>query len=388
MKIAFESQLLLKGNRTGIPWCAHNLIKGIAQDSDFSCQMNYFTKGVDKEKLEHLKEYENLGISKNECSFLKASWYKFLWLLVPVIPYSFFFGKDAQITQFFNYVVPPGVKGKKVTIVHDMAHLACRETVRAKTKIWLDLVLKGSCKRADIILTVSEFSKSEIIKYLNIPENKIRVMYPGVDLELFHPDYSDDEVKRACCKYGIEEKYILYTGTIEPRKNIKRLIEAYDSLANDQDIKELPLLVLAGGKGWLCDDIYKAAENAKLKERIKFTGYVDEEDLPLLMKGAEIFCFPSLYEGFGTPPVEAMACGTPVLAANAASIPEILGDQALYVEPFSMESIALGIKKLMLDSELRERMSGEGIEYVKRYDWKYSVECLSQVYRELIQSKN
>lgn len=384
MKIAFESQLLLKGNRTGIPWCAHNLIKGIAQDPEYSCQLNYFTKGIDKEKLEHLKEYENLGISKNECSFLKASWYKFLWLLIPVVPYSLFFGKDAQITQFFNYVVPPGVKGKKVTIVHDMAHLACRETVRAKTKIWLDLVLKGSCKRADIILADSQFSKSEIIKYLNIPENKIRVMYPGVDLELFHPDYPEDEVKRACRKYGIEEKYILYTGTIEPRKNIKRLIEAYDSLANDLDIEKLPQLVLAGGKGWLCDDIYQAAGNAKLKDKIKFTGYVDEEDLPLLMKDAEIFCFPSLYEGFGIPPVEAMACGTPVLASNVAPMPEVLGEQVLYVDPFSVDSIALGIKKLILDSNLREQMSDKGAEYAKRYDWKYSVECLNQVYRELV----
>lgn len=265
-----------------------------------------------------------------------------------------------------------------------MAHLACRETVRAKTKIWLDLVLKGSCKRADIILADSQFSKLEIIKYLNIPENKIRVMYPGVDLELFHPDYPEDEVKRACRKYGIEEKYILYTGTIEPRKNIKRLIEAYDSLANDPDIEKLPQLVLAGGKGWLCDDIYQAAGNAKLKDKIKFTGYVDEEDLPLLMKDAEIFCFPSLYEGFGIPPVEAMACGTPVLASNAAPMPEVLGEQALYVDPFSVDSIALGIKKLILDSDLREQMSDKGAEYAKRYDWKYSVECLNQVYRELV----
>ena len=385
MKIAFESQLLINGNKTGIPWCAHNLIKGIAQHEGYSCQLNYFSKGISKEKLDNLKEYEELGIQRNDFGRLKASGYKFLWLLFPVIPYSYFFGRDAQITQFFNYAVPPGVKGKKVTIVHDMAHLACRETVRAKTKIWLDLVLKASCKRADMILTVSEFSKLEILKYLNVPKEKIRVMYPGVDLELFHSDYSNDEVRNACRKYGINERYILYTGTIEPRKNIQRLIEAYDKLASDSDIEELPQLVLAGGKGWLCDDIYKAAENSKRKDLINFTGYVDAEDLPLLMKGAEFFCFPSLYEGFGTPPVEAMACGTPVLAADAASIPEILGGHAVYVDPLSIDSIASGMKKLMMDTELRKRMASDGLEYVKRYDWKYSVEILSGIYKELCQ---
>lgn len=110
------------------------------------------------------------------------------------------------------------MKGKKVTIVHDMAHLACRDTVRRKTRWWLDLTLKQSCRRADLILTVSEFSKSEIIKYLNMPEEKVRVMYPGVDLELFHPGYPDEQVQRAKKKYGIDGDYILYLGTIEPQK--------------------------------------------------------------------------------------------------------------------------------------------------------------------------
>ena len=385
MKIAFESQLLINGNKTGIPCCAHNLIKGIAQEDGYSCQLNYFSKGISKEKLDNLNEYEELGIQRNASSCLKNSWYKYLWLLFPMIPYSCFFGKSAQVTQFFNYAVPPGVKGKTVTMVHDMAHLACRETVRIKTRIWLDLVLKASCKRADVILAVSEFSKSEILKYLNVPEEKIRVLHPGVDLELFHSGYSDQDVRDACCKYGIHERYILYTGTIEPRKNIQRLIEAYDNLASDSDIEELPQLVLAGGKGWLCDDIYKAAENSKVKDLINFTGFVDTEDLPLLMKGAEFFCFPSLYEGFGIPPVEAMACGTPILAAKAASLPEVLGDQAVYVDPLSVDSIALGMKKLILNPELRKKMASDGLEYVKRYDWKYSVEILSGIYKELCQ---
>ena len=298
MKVAFESQLLLKGNKTGIGWCADNLIRGLAKEPDVDCQMNYFSKGVESEKLDSLKEYTDLGITLNASSSWKATWYKLVWPFLK-IPYHCFFGDRADITQFFNYVIPPGVKGKKVTIGHDMAHLACRDTVRRKTRWWLDLTLKQSCRRADLILTVSEFSKSEIIKYLNMPEEKVRVMYPGVDLELFHPGYPDEQVQRAKKKYGIDGDYILYLGTIEPRKNIQRLIEAYDKLVTEGTVKNLPRLVLAGGRGWLCDDIYKAAEKASLRDKVQFTGYVDEEDIPLLLTGAEFLAFLRFMKALG-----------------------------------------------------------------------------------------
>lgn len=383
VKVAFESQLLLKGNKTGIGWCADNLIRGLAKEPDVDCQMNYFSKGVEPEKLDSLKEYTDLGITLNASSSWKATWYKLVWPFLK-IPYHWFFGDKTDITQFFNYVIPPGVKGKKVTIVHDMAHLACRDTVRRKTRWWLDLTLKQSCRRADLILTVSEFSKSEIIKYLNMPEEKVRVMYPGVDLELFHPGYPDEQVQRAKKKYGIDGDYILYLGTIEPRKNIQRLIEAYDKLVTEGTVKNLPRLVLAGGRGWLCDDIYKAAEKASLRDKVQFTGYVDEEDIPLLLTGAEFLAFPSVYEGFGTPPVEALACGTPVLTANVASMPEVLREHAVYADPYSTDSIAEKIHYLHEHAELRERMKQEGPEYVKRYNWKNSVRALKQIYLEMM----
>lgn len=383
MKVAFESQLLLKGNKTGIGWCADNLIRGLAKEPDVECQMNYFSKGVEPEKLDSLKEYADLGIKLNGISRWKATWYKLIWPFLQV-PYSWFFGDQADITQFFNYVIPPGVKGKKVTIVHDMAHLACRNAVRKKTRWWLDLTLKQSCRRADRILTVSEFSKSEIIKYLHIPEEKIKVMYPGVDLDLFHPDYPEEQVQKAKQKYGIDGEYILYLGTIEPRKNLQRLIEAYEKLIVENQIKNLPKLVLAGGRGWLCDDIYKAAEKEYLHGKVKFTGYVDEADIPLLLTGAEFLAFPSVYEGFGTPPVEALACGTPVLTANVASMPEVLKDQAVYADPYSVDSIAEKIAYLHEQDTLRKTIKQTGPEYVKRYSWNHSVQNLKQIYLEMM----
>lgn len=379
MKIAFESQLLLKGNKTGIACCADNLIKGLAQSSDYECQLNYFSKGVQKEKLDALEEYTSKGVKLNPCGYLKSSWYKLAWPFLG-IPYHWFFGDDSQITQFFNYAIPPGVKGKKITMVHDMAHLACRETVRLKTRKWLDLTLKSSCRRADMIIAVSEFSKMEIMKYLSIPERKITVIHPGVNLELFHSNYDTEDIERVKRKYGIERDYILYLGTIEPRKNLQRLIEAYHLLLDKHGAEKMPQLVLAGGKGWLCDEIYKSAEKVSVKSKVLFTGYIGEDESPLLLSGAEFFCFPSIYEGFGIPPVEAMACGTPVLSANVASLPEILEEQAVYVDPFSAESIAEGMEKLLTDQELQEDLRQKGLLYVKRYDWKNSVDRLRSLY--------
>ena len=382
MKIAFESQLFLKGNKTGIAWGADNLIRGILKNTDYECQLNYFSKGCDEGKLTVMAEYQAEGATLNPCGYFKAAWYKLVWPFLP-LPYRWFFGSDCQITQFFNYVIPPGVKGKKITMVHDMAHLACRDTVRLKNRMWLDLTLKQSCRRADIVLTVSDFSKSEIMKYLKIPENKIRVMYQGVDLKLFHNGYSKEVIEQAKTKYKISGEYILYLGTIEPRKNLQRLIEAYEILVKERNINDVPTLVLAGGKGWLCDSIYEAAEKSGLHDKILFTGYIDEQESPLLMSGATFFCFPSLYEGFGMPPVEAMACGTPVLTASVAPMPEILGEYAEYVNPLSSQEIAAGMTKMLLNKELHEQKSKRGLEYVKRYDWANSVEQLKAVYESL-----
>lgn len=386
MKVAFEAQLLLKENKTGIAWCADNLIRTLAADPEYQCQLNYFSKGYSEKTLEEVRRYQRLRICLKECKCISAILYKLLWPFFR-ISYSFFFGCDSDITQFFNYVVPPGVTGKKITIIYDMAHLACPETVRMRTRMWLWLTLKQSCKRADYIIAISEFTKAELIKYFGIPENKIKVMHLGVDFSLYHTGYETHVLQAVKEKYGIQGDYVLYLGTIEPRKNLQRLIEAYTLLFEQESLHEkrsrVPKLVLAGGNGWLYDDIYRAAEKMRVKKMIIFTGYVAEADAPLLMAGAKAFCFPSIYEGFGMPPIEAMACGTPVLAANAASLPEVLGDTVEYIDPFSVQSIIDGLRRILFDESVRKLYIQNGLKYVERYSWENSVKVLKQVYQEI-----
>ncbi len=380
LKIAFDAQLLIKGDKTGIGWCTENILMRMPEVSDNSYELNYFSLGYSKEQLENVAKYSKLGYQINKCAWFHNAVYRIMWNFFSV-PYSLFFGKGADVTLFFNYVIPPGVKGKKITIVHDMAYKAYPETVRKRTRQLLTMALEKSCARADKIITVSKFSKQEIIKYLGIDADKIVVMPNGVDFSLYHPDYTEEEVKRVKEMYQIEGKYLLYLGTLEPRKNIERLVQAYAKLK--YEMPEAPKLVLAGRKGWMYDCIFETVKSLKLEKDVIFTGYIEAENAPILIKGAEIFLFPSLYEGFGMPPIEAMACGTPVVVSNVSSLPEVVGDAGILVDPFSVESIRDGIKNLISNDILRTKLIKSGLERVKKYTWHQAVMILQDVFSEL-----
>lgn len=381
MKIAFESQLFLKQKKTGIAWNADHVIKVLAQDGRYSCLCDYFAMRNSEEQLEQVRCYEKYGVKMDPCKWFHNVLYKLIWPIIP-IPYRLFFPEKRDVTIFFNFIVPPGVQGKTIAIVHDMAYQAHPETVNRKTLKWLQLTLKKSCKRADAIVTVSEFSKKEIVKYLGVPAEKITVMPNGVNLDLFHPGYSQTQIDQVKNKYQINGRYFLYLGTLEPRKNLVRLIQAYGKLwetfkadeKNKDSENDFPYLVLAGGKGWMYESIFETVEELKLSDRVIFTGYVEEEEAPVLMKGARAFVFPSLYEGFGMPPLEAMACGTPVLTSNVSSLPEVVGETGILVDPESVDSIAEGMKTLIDDDELCTKLGEEGIRRAAEFTWDKVVE--------------
>lgn len=267
--------------------------------------------------------------------------------------------------------------------VHDMVYKAFPETVRGRTKFMLNTGLKKSMKRADLIVTDSEFSKKEILRYFPQHEKKLRVVPCGVDLERFKPFTDRERIEQVKRSLGIEGDYFLYLGTIEPRKNLERLINAY-SIFVKRAHGDAPRLVLAGGKGWLYDSIFARVTELGLEKQVIFTKYVPAADMAPLMCGALAFVFPSVYEGFGMPPLEAMACGVPVLASGEASLPEVTGDCALICNAYSEESIADGLQMLCNDGELCRRLSQQGLERAKTFTWERSAEILYDVYKELM----
>ena len=384
MKIAFDIQPLLHSAKSGVGFHEEGLIRTmIWQFPKHQYYLELFTKKDRKRKLKIAKKYQagKKYVKIQECRWFSGTLYRFLFSFF-TIPYRFFFREKAEITHFFNFCIPPGVYGKKVVTIHDMAFRRYPETVRFRTKKMLQFYLKKSIKRADAIVTVSKFTKQELLYFYKVPKEKVFVVSNGVNRAVFRPDYSNEKVEQVKASYGIFGDYFLYLGTLEPRKNLLRLVMAYQNL--QQERKEmLPKLVLAGGTGWMCSELFQTVEQSEQKEQILFTGYIKDRDVPLLMKGASVFCFPSLYEGFGMPVLEAMACGTPVLTSNRTALAEIAGEAAVKVNPESIGELKEGLKRLYQDRELAEKCREKGLERAEYYTWKAAAKRLEAVYQSL-----
>lgn len=381
MRITFDAVPLCSEKITGIGWCEVGQTNALAKlHPEDRYEYSVFTSGDDS-RTERVRSLAAKNIGINSSSF-SGYLYRAASTFLPV-PYSFFFGRKSDVTHFFNYIVPPFVSGKKVVTVHDMVYKAFPDTVRGRTKFMLNMGLKRSMRRADIIVTDSEFSKEEILKYFPQHKRKIRVVPCGVDLERFKPCTDPERISKVKSSLGIEGGYFLYVGTIEPRKNLRRLIAAYAAFVKKVG-ENSPKLVLAGGKGWLDGEIYASVRKLGLEGKVLFTEYVPAGDMTPLMCGALAFVFPSLYEGFGMPPLEAMACGAPVLTTNAASLPEVVGDCAVICDAYSVKSIAQGLYRLYSDKDLRAQLSRKGIERAKGFTWERSAQMLHDIYRELV----
>lgn len=226
-----------------------------------------------------------------------------------------------------------------------------------------------SVKKANHILTISQFSRQEIIKLYKVKPEKVSVVYPGIDKENYHSKIPLTKQKQVRSKYKITGKYLLYVGTLQPRKNLNRLIEAFSKI-KDSKIK----LVIGGKKGWLYDQFFDQVKNLKIEDRVIFTGFLPQDDVPGLIKGSIAYVLPSLYEGFGMPPVEAQAVGVPVVVSNTSSLPEIVGDSGIFIKnPENVQDIRIALEEAIgLKKSEREAIIERGKENVKRFDWDKS----------------
>ncbi len=388
MKIVFDGQPLLGQNKTGIAYNEDGLLRGLLkQYGQDQYAVDIFSFKHAKEKREAVSHY-SADLEIHECRWFSGTLFRLFALIFP-IPYCWFFSQRREITHFCNYVIPFGVKGKKVVTIHDMAFREYPETVRARTMLMLKRNVRSSIKRADAIVADSEFTKQEIMKYYRVEPEKICVVPCGVDTTQYHGKYSTKQIECAKEKYNIEGKYFLYLGTLEPRKNLCGLLRAYKSFYDKRKRAggDIPKLVLAGGEGWMYHEIFRTAEEICLEEYVIFTGYVDEEDKAPLMSGASVFCFPSLYEGFGMPPLEAMACGTPVLTSNNSSLAEVSEGAAVQVAPDDVEEMAKAMEQLWTDEKLCMELREKGFERVRKYSWENAVNVLHQMYKSIMDSR-
>lgn len=382
IKIAFDAHTLMESQKTGIGRVADNIVKNFISDKDFKCYLNVFTMGKKKDEIRRLFNYKNAKIQKFK--FYPRGAYLRTWKYFP-ISYNCLFKYQADITQFWGADIPPGVKGKKVVMVHDMTYKAYPETMDLSVKRILERNMIDTCKRADRIVTVSNFSKQEILKYIDVDPKKIAVMPCGVDHSKYHVIQDRKKIDNIKKKYKISGDYYIYVGTLEPRKNILFLIHGYMELKKRK--KYIPKLVLAGKKGWMYEEIFNVVKKYNLESEVIFTGYLDDHEVPILLNGAIAFIFPSLYEGFGIPPLEAMACGIPVIVANRASLPEVVEDAGILIEPDDTENLVNSMWELYSNINIRNYYIDKGVLQAKKFTWEKSAQILKEVYQSLLEKK-
>ncbi len=265
-----------------------------------------------------------------------------------------------------------------VVTVHDLSFLRYPHLFRPANRLYLRLFTRLSIQRARRVIAVSAHAAEETVRLLGIAQEKIRVVYHGVD-PIFRP-LPPEEVAVFRARRGLPERFVLFVGTLEPRKNLVRLIEAFARAGTDSGTA----LVLAGARGWYDEEIFATVERLGLSARVRFPGYIPNNELPLWYNAARVFAYPSLYEGFGLPVLEAQACGTPVLTSSVSALPEAAGDGALLVDPFNVEAIADGLHRLLTDETLRETLRQRGREHAARFSWPRTAAETVTVYQEAI----
>lgn len=265
-----------------------------------------------------------------------------------------------------------------ITTVHDLAFLENPHWFPIHYQWFYKKRVEATIKFSQRIITDSFFSGKEIQKYYNVNKDKIDVIYLGVS-DFFNP-HTQQQIETIKNKYKLPQKYILYAGTLEPRKNIPSLIEAWSNIAN----KIPDDLVIIGRTGWKTKTIEESINKSKHKERIHRLGYITDKDLPVIISGADIFIYLSFYEGFGLPPLEAMRCGTPVIASNGGSLLEILGDKALLVDPYNIRQISEAICFLCEDNTKRQEMSQNGIVYANNFTWEKTAQKTIETYKKCL----
>jgi len=277
-----------------------------------------------------------------------------------------------------DFTLPPVRHGTQTIVtIHDLSFVRMPECFEPALLAYLMANVPRAVARADWILADSESTRQDLIALLDAPADRISVIYPGIEPR-FHAVTDADALQCVRTRYDLPERFVLSLGTVQPRKNYVGLMRAFARLP-EPDVS----LVIAGGRGWLSDDIYRAVEELGLDARVRFLGFVDDVDLPALYSMAVLFALPSLYEGFGIPLLEAMACGTPVIAADNSSLPEVVGDAGILLDAHDTDALAQTMRQLLGDTEQQQRLARRGLARARQFTWQHAAEQLLSTYRRV-----
>lgn len=381
MKIGIDIRLIGK-KQTGSEAVFFNLVKNLAQ-IDHENEYFLFTDR-DPEKHKDLKnEIEKLKLQNNfEIIFINSP-NRFWWNLWALPNYL---GKNPIDIFHTQYIAPFWLPKnvKLVLTIHDISFNFYPQFIKFSDLLFLKMLIPRSLKMAAKIIAVSDFTKKEIKKYYSIPAKNIVPIHNGVDFDFFGQKINQEKLESVRQKYNLPKKFILYIGTLQPRKNIPLLIEAVKILVDNHNLRDTELVIAGNRKAHNFDSkIDEKIKNYNLQKSVIFPGWVDEKDKPAFYQLAECFVFPSLYEGFGIPIIEAMAAGTPVICSNQPALTEVGRDAILAVDPLNPEKMAAEIYGILTDSTLREKHIEKGRKLARIYSWNKNAEKTLQVYNRL-----
>ncbi len=384
MKIGIDIRNIGK-KRTGDEVVFFNLTKNLAK-LDSENEYKLFTDVTDKNVLEEIGK--NLRVKdKNNFEIISLETKnRFSWNFWTLQKYLRKNPVDIYLTQYITpWFVPKKVK--IVTIIHDISFNFYPQFIKKSDLFFLKTLIPISLKRADKIIAVSKFTQDEIIKYYKIYPRKIDWFHNAVSEDFLVQDISDEKIKTIKEKYKLPEKYILYLGTLQPRKNIPALIEAFALLKVELNLKiklNSLKLVIAGGKSHNYDKLIdEVVKKNNLLEDVFFPGYIDEEDKAGIMKGADIFVFPSFYEGFGMPIIEAMSLGVPTVASDIVPHREIFGNATLFFKPEIPGELTQKIKEILSNDLTRDGLSRNGKMQAEKFSWQKTAQKLLEIFSQM-----
>ena len=286
----------------------------------------------------------------------------------------------AGVVHATEHLLVPLGRIPSVLTIHDVVYLTHPEWHLPLNRYFLRVAMPVFARRARAIIAVSEYTRRQVVELLPVDPARVHVVYEAADPR-FRPVRDPAALAEVCARYRLRRPFILFVGAIEPRKNLPLLLRAFAGLCQEPDFRHQ--LVIAGGKGWLYDEVYTTAERLNLGERLRFAGFVADEDLPALYSAADLFAHPAHFEGFGLTPLEAMACGTPVVASDATSLPEVVGEGGLLVPPHDERAWAEALRRVAHDRALHDRLAAQGLEQAARFSWQETARRTVEVYRRV-----
>jgi glycosyltransferase involved in cell wall biosynthesis len=374
MNIGINALIVGEG-KSGVGYYSINIIKEITKSSDY-----YFYIFVQD------KSYLQTEISQSNCKVIEvplARRGKIGRLIAEQLIIPFFQTRyKLDIIHSMAFSIPIFARCINIVTVHDLVYKIYPQTIKQNRRYYYNLLFDLSMKRADKIISVSSNTKKDIIKYLKIESDKIVTILEGVDNERFNSINVGTNTESI--KEIITKKYILFVGNVEPRKNLATLLKAFSAIHNQLEHD----LVIVGARGWKNSDVFDVVEKLNLHDRVIFTGFIKDDLLPILYRKADLFVFPSIYEGFGLPVLEAMASGTPVISSNSSSLPEVVKDAALLFDPLSEQEISECILKIVNNNEISKKFIQKGFRRVDNLSWSDTAEKTIEIYSSYYKNKN